>query len=264
MKLIFIVLGLFCFLGMVLYLYLNQRKMLYYPQPLDREWEHVKQNVSFEYRFERDGIKLHGWLIYPEREKLLIYYGGNGEEASQLIGLFKELDEVAVLLVNYRGYGESGGSPTETGLVGDALAIFDDVRDRFDSITLLGRSLGSGIAVQVAAQRSIKRLILVTPYDSIAAVGQGMYPWAPVKWLAKDPFDSLAASEQVTCSALFLIAEFDAIIPQKHSQNLFENWQGNKEWVVVQGSDHNSIIEFPAYWNSLKQYLDGTVSTENP
>jgi hypothetical protein len=265
MKVILIVLGLclFCFLGMVLYLYLHQGKMLYFPQPLDRSWGHVKEHTPFEYQFEGDGVKLHGWLINPERKKLLIYYGGNGEEASQLIGLFEELSDVAVLLVNYRGYGESEGDPTEKGLVGDALGIFDDVKDRFDSIVLLGRSLGSGIAVQVAAQRNIDQLILVTPYDSIANVGQGMYPWAPVGLLLKDPFDSLAASEEMTHSALFLIAESDRIIPHKHSQNLYDNWKGPKDWVVVQGSDHNSIIEFPMYWNSLKQYIDESAPSEN-
>ena len=92
-------------------------------------------------------MKLHGWLIHPERKTLLVYYGGNGEEASQLIDLFKPLENVATLLVNYRGYGESEGSPTEEHLVGDALAILEDVKERFDSIVLLGRSLGSGIAV---------------------------------------------------------------------------------------------------------------------
>ncbi len=266
MKVILIILGLclFCFLGMVLYLYLNQRKMLYFPQSLDRDWAHVKENAPFEYRLERDGVKLHGWLMHPNRKKLLIYYGGNGEEASQLIGLFEELSDVAVLLVNYRGYGESEGEPSEKGLVGDALAIFDDVKDHFESIVLLGRSLGSGIAVQVAAQRNIDQLILVTPYDSIANVGQGMYPWAPVRLLLKDPFDSLAASQPMDQSALFLIAESDRIIPRKHSQNLYNHWKGLKDWVVVPGSDHNSIIEFPMYWNSLKRYLDETVSFENP
>ena len=257
MKLLLVILGLclICFLGMVLYLYLNQRKMLYYPQPFDRNWEHVKENVPFEYQIEHEGVKLHGWLIHPERKTLLVYYGGNGEEASQLIDLFKPLENVATLLVNYRGYGESEGSPTEEHLVGDALAILDDVKERFDSIVLLGRSLGSGIAVQVAAAREVDHLVLVTPYDSIAAVGQGMYPWAPVKLLAKDPYDSLTAAKQVQTPSLFLVAETDRIVPTKHAKKLYDHWSGPKEWVMVPGSDHNSIIEFPQYWQALKSFL---------
>lgn len=265
MKLFFIILGLclLCFLGMVLYLYLNQRKILYYPQPLDRSWPHVQENVAYEYQFVNEGVTLRGWLLQPDCKRLLIYYGGNGEEASQLIDLYKNLSDVAILLVNYRGYGESEGSPTEKDMVADAVAIFDDVEDRYDSIVLLGRSLGSGVAVQVASQRKVDHLILVTPYDSIAAVGQGMYPWAPVRLLSKDPFDSLQASKKVEEPALFLVAEVDRIVPVKHAKNLYDHWQGSKEWISIQGSDHNSITEIPIYWDLIDRYLNDSPQTEN-
>ena len=265
MKLILIVLGLclICFLGMVLYLYLNQRRMLYYPQPLDRTWEHVVEHVPYEYQFERKGVLLRGWLLHPGKKKLLIYYGGNGEEMSLLLGLFQGLKESSVLLVNYRGYGESEGQPTEKDLVADALGIFDDLDERFESVAILGRSLGSGVAVHVASQRNVERLILVTPYDSIAAVGKGMYPWAPVRLLLKDPFDSLEASKNVNVSTIFLVADEDRIVPRKHSKNLYDHWRGPKQWIEIPGSDHNSITEFPAYWDAIVGFLGDDVTTEN-
>ena len=257
MKLILLVLGLclLCFLGMVLYLYVNQRKILYYPQPLDRDWDHVKANVEYEYEFERDGVRLRGWLLNPENKRLLVYYGGNGEEASWLIDLFKPLSDTATLLINYRGYGESEGRPTEKDMVADSLALLDAIKGQYNSVVLLGRSLGSGVAVQVAAQREVERVILVTPYDSIAAVGQGMYPWAPVRLLSKDPFDSLAVAENVEEPTLFLIAETDSIIPHKHSETLYEVWKEPKQWIVIRDSDHNSITEFPAYWQAVKDFI---------
>ena len=257
MKLVLVILGLVavCFLCMVLYLYVNQRKMLYYPQPLDRDWDHVKDNVLFEHSFERDGVQLKGWLLNPNNKRLLIYYGGNGEEASLLIDQFKYKENVATLLMNYRGYGESEGKPTEKNLVGDALAIFDALRDRYESIVIFGRSLGTGIAVQVAAARKIDQLILVTPFDSIAAVGQGLYPWAPVKLLAKDPYDSLAVSAKVNEPTLFLVSEVDYVVPRKHAQNLYDHWNGPKKWVEIPGSDHNSITEFPVYWSAINSFL---------
>ena len=167
------------FILMVAYLYLNQRKMLYFPQGLDRSWEHIKVNAEFEYEFNRDGVALRGWLLNPQNERLVIYYGGNGEELSLNIEQYKRLEDVAFLLVNYRGYGASEGAPTEVNLVGDALAIFDELSERYSSIVLMGRSLGSGVAIQVASEREVDNLVLVTPYDSIAAVAQGIYPWCP-------------------------------------------------------------------------------------
>jgi len=243
------------FILMVAYLYLNQRKMLYFPQGLDRSWEHIKVNAEFEYEFERDGVVLRGWLLNPHNERLVIYYGGNGEELSHNIEQYQRLADVAFLLVNYRGYGDSEGAPTEVNLVGDALAIFDELSKTYSSIVLMGRSLGSGVAVQVASKREVDTLILVTPYDSIAEVAQGIYPWAPISLLIKDPYDSLQASRDVHQKALFLIAEFDEIIPNQHSRKLADHWKGEFDWVLVEDANHNSITEFPAYWEALTKHL---------
>jgi pimeloyl-ACP methyl ester carboxylesterase len=258
MKMVLIVVGVLAvgFLLMVVYLYVNQRKMLYFPQGLDRDWQHIKENSKHEIEFQRDETRLRGWLLYPERPELLIYYGGNGEEVSYNLAEFDQLKSHAILLVNYRGYGESEGRPTEADLVADALAIFDEMNDKYGSIVVLGRSLGSGIAVQVAANRQTKGVILVTPYDSIVAVGQAMYRWAPVSLLLKDPFDSIAASSTVTEPALFLIAEQDEVIPEIHSRKLADAWKSTFDWVTIKGSSHNSISSFPAYWVAIDSFLN--------
>jgi len=257
MKVALIIFGVvaFGFILMVAYLYVNQRKILYFQQGLDHELDHIKANKAFEFEVNRNGCILRGWLLNQHNKKLLIYYGGNAEEVSLVIDQYKALDNVSTLLMNYRGYGESEGQPSEENIIGDALAIVDTVSDGFDSIVLMGRSLGSGVAVQVASQREVEQLILVTPYDSIAAVGQGMYPWAPVKVLLKDQFDSVAASANVSVPTLFLIAEMDTIVPRIHSERLAEQWKGSKQWMVIHGSDHNSIPEFPAYWEALTNFL---------
>lgn len=248
------------FLLMVGYLYFNQRKLLYYPQPLDRAWDHIQENTAFEYKVEREGIVLKGWLINPYHDRLLVYYGGNAEEASLNIEAYSKLNGVAVLLMNYRGYGESDGNPTEIDLVKDATVILDGLKDRYSDIILVGRSLGSGVAVQVAREIKVSRLVLVTPYDSIKAVAQGLYPYAPVSWLLKDQFDSLSASEVLNVPALFLVAEEDRIIPKKHSKRLFDSWKSDREWVEVSDTDHNSISYDPVYWKSVSAFIDSTVT----
>ena len=254
--LILIVLLAVAFLFMIAYLYLNQRNMIYFPQRLDRDWEHVQKNEPFEIEFQRDGNRLKGWLIHANRDDLLIYYGGNAEELSYNIADFEQLRSHAVLLVNYRGFGESEGRPTESDLVADALMIVDEIRDRFQTVVIMGRSLGSGVAVQVASQRNLDGVILVTPYDSIAAVGQDLYPWAPVKLLAKDPYDSLAVCSSVRAPTLFLVAERDEIIPLKHSQNLADHWPSKPRWVTIADSDHNSVSGFPLYWREIQNFLN--------
>ncbi len=243
------------FVLMVAYLYLNQRKLLYYPQALDRSWSHIQQNEDVEFRIERDGIQLKGWLLNPDQDRLLVYYGGNGEEVSWNIEEFSRLSDFSVLLMNYRGYGESGGVPTETNLVGDAKAILRGLEDRYQSIVLVGRSLGSGIAVQVAAVVEVDSIVLVTPYDSIVSVAKGMYPFVPVSRLLKDRYDSVKAAANTRAPALFLVAENDTIIPVKHSRQLFEMWKGETRWVEVAGTDHNSISQDPLYWDHMVDFI---------
>lgn len=243
------------FLVMVLFLYVNQRSMLYYPQGLSRDWVHVQNHARGEVSFTRDGVTLRGWLLNPDNRCLLIYYGGNGEEVSYNLDSFNNLVGCAVLLMNFRGFGESEGSPTEMDLVGDALHIFDQFEGRYDTTVLLGRSLGSGIAVQVASQRTVDRLILVTPYDSITSVAQGIYPWAPVSLLIKDRYDSLALAPAIQVPALFLIAENDTVIPMKHARKLADAWGGPVEWEVIPGTSHNSISSEPAYWDAIKDFI---------
>lgn len=245
----------FGFSLLVAYLYVNQRKMTYFPRPLDRSLAHVRAHQADEVRFEHGKIQLHGWLIRPEKERLIIYYGGNGEELSHSIDEFRRLEDFAVLLVNYRGYGESEGSPKESDLVGDALAIFDQVRARYETVVLMGRSLGSGIAVQVASQKNINRLVLITPYDSIRAIAQNLYPFIPVSWFLKDTFDSAKYAGRVSAPALFLVAEYDEVIPAENSRKLLEHWPSKTDWVQISGATHNTISGFPEYWRAIDEFL---------
>lgn len=236
-------------------LYIKQRKMLYYPQQLSRSSPHLLGMESFEKTFHRNGIQLHGWLINPEKENLIVYYGGNGEEVSYNLESFRRIENHAVLLMNYRGYGESQGSPSEEHLVGDALALFDEMRKSYSTIKLIGRSLGSGVAVQVASKRPVHSLILVTPFDSVVAVGQKLFPFAPVSLLAKDRYDSIAACRGVTSPALFLLAEMDEIIPIGHGINLADHWEGERQVVTIEGAMHNTIGNYPDYWDSIVRFL---------
>jgi pimeloyl-ACP methyl ester carboxylesterase len=95
----------------------------------------------------------------------------------------RSVSDYAVYLLNYRGFGGSGGSPSEEAIAEDALALFDQVYASHPQIAVVGRSLGSGVAVRLASQRPVQQLILVTPYNSLEEIAEQQYPWLPVKWL---------------------------------------------------------------------------------
>jgi pimeloyl-ACP methyl ester carboxylesterase len=162
----------------------------------------------------------------------------------------------AVYLVNYRGYGGSTGRPSEAALLSDAVATYDWVAARHDRIAVVGRSLGSGVAVALAAQRPVDRLVLVTPFDSIANVAADHFPFFPVRWLLRDRYDSLQRIGEVRAPVLVLIAEHDEVVRRARSDALIAAIPADiRHTVLIRGATHNDISSFPAYWQTLQNFL---------
>ncbi len=244
--------------------WLLQERLMFLPPPATptpagpNGWQAQELRLAM-----RDGTRLAGVLLLPpvERPALVIYFGGNAEDAvSNAPQAEHEYGERALLLVNYRGYGASGGRPGEKAIVADALEIHDwAVRDpRIDSsrIALHGRSVGSGVAVQLAAQRPVRCVVLTTPFDSALAIAKAAYPWLPVALLMRHPFDSAAHANAIRVPALFLVGEADTIIPPAHARRLKARWGGPVEEVSFAGFGHNDISLHPGYASALRGFLD--------
>jgi pimeloyl-ACP methyl ester carboxylesterase len=163
------------------------------------------------------------------------------------------------LFMNYRGYGDSDGKPAERALLADALYVFDHIlaAESIDPqhVVVMGRSLGSGVAVHVAAKRKVGGVILVTPFDSLVNVAKAHYPIFPVRWLLKHRFDSARLAPGISTPALFLTAAHDQVVPVRLAKNLETLWGGPVESVTVVGTDHNSIQISPVYWDAINAYL---------
>src|SRR5580692_7402038 len=173
--------------GACAYLFFNQRALLYYPTP--ETTVTGADRVSIQSGGETLRLWHIGWA--GSGGNAVIYFGGNAEDVAQNVPLFRTVfPHSDVYLVNYRGYGGSTGMPSEAALFADALAVFDYVQARHSAVSLIGRSLGSGVAVYVAARREIGRLVLVTPYDSIENVARRAYPAFPVSLLLRDKYAS--------------------------------------------------------------------------
>lgn len=243
--------ALLIYLALCLFMYLMQRRLLYFPVP-----ETTLPGVE-SMQLPVDGAQLKIWTINPDAHQATIYFGGNAEDVAGNIPAFTEaFPRSALYLVNYRGYGGSSGRPTETALLGDALQLYDHIVDRHAQISVIGRSLGSGVAVHLATQRPVDKLVLVTPFDSIAALAQSHYPFLPVAPLIRDRYDSASRVQAVAAPTLFVVAEQDEIIPYARSQALIESFRGKPVQVLeIAGAGHNNLDAYPQYLQALREFM---------
>jgi pimeloyl-ACP methyl ester carboxylesterase len=196
-------------------LFLMQRQMLYLPQ-----YTRVDA-ASTDFELDREGLKLRGWRVNPGQPRALLFFGGNAEEIGYQRERFARwFPGHTIYLLAYRGYGASEGSPSEAALKGDALALFDAIAQQYVGVDALGRSVGSGVALHVAARRSVGRLALITPYDSLVAVASRHYPFFPVGWLLRERFEASVDAAKVQVPTLLLLARQDEIIPPAHGEAL--------------------------------------------
>lgn len=231
-------------------LYVAQRSMMYLPAA-----ENAADDTPFE-QIDVDGATLKVWVVGDREDDALIYFGGNAEDVYyNVVDFRRHLPETTVYLVNYRGYGGSSGSPSEQALFADALQLFDRLSPRHARLAAMGRSLGSGVAVYLAAERPVDRLLLVTPPDSALAVARRLYPIYPVGVMLKDRYESVAYAPHVTAPTRVLIAEHDRVIPRAHSERLVDAFVVEPEAIVIDGSGHNDLSLFDAYWHAVAGFM---------
>jgi len=229
-------------------LYFVQRSLIYFPQP---EANSKNTNVI---HVTVDNVNLNIITAKPGNTGAIIYFGGNAENVGLSVPeLAAAFPDKAIYAMNYRGFGGSDGTPSEEALVKDAFFLFDHIRKNHRDIIVIGRSLGSGIAVQLASKRQVHRLILVTPYDSIQNIAASRFPAFPVRWLLKDKFESWRYAPKISAPTTVIAAEFDEVIPLKNTRNLLDSFpQGIATLIVVHNTGHNSISGNREYINALR------------
>jgi hypothetical protein len=250
-------------IGVPLIIYLAQDGLIFHRQALPEgrraEIEQRLPAVSDVWLTAADGTRVHAWYL-KSGPQLVLYFGGNAEEVSWMIeAALAQAPGTSWLLMDYRGYGQSEGSPSEKALVADALALYDHAAKLAGvdprRIHAFGRSLGSGPAVALAAARPLAGLVLVTPFDSLAALAKRYYWYLPVDWMLKHRFDSISLAPQLKTPLLCLIAERDEVIPAVHGERLYDAWGGAKRKVLL-GANHNSTDGAPQFWPSIREFLE--------
>ena len=254
-------------------LYVSQTNLIFFRQKID-PWrvEYIKNNypeAEEVYIDTPDGKKLHGWLVHSSHKKpapLLLYFGGNAEEVSWMIDEAGRFTGCSILLVNYRGYGKSEGSPDEQALLSDALLLYDtfSVRKEIDAerVAVMGRSLGTAMAVHISASRKVTYTVLVSPFASMEDLARSNFPFIPVRLLLKHKFNVLPQAASAGNPMLTLAASEDRIIPVRHSKRLFAAWKGQKIFHVIDHADHNTISLSSGFWNIIREFLNNQYRAE--
>jgi len=208
-----------------------------------------------------DGEHLQAWYLPATAgQPTILYLHGN---AGSIVGRterlrFYQRQGVGALFVSYRGYGSSSGSPNQSGLINDALAAYDWlVQENIaaEKIAVLGESLGSGVAVQLALQRPLRAVILEAPFTSTMAVAKVIYWWLPIDLLMKDRFESIAVIDKVAAPILIVHGAEDEITDVEQGKQLFDKAAQPKSLEIIKGASHEGI-SFEDTWRKELAFIE--------
>jgi fermentation-respiration switch protein FrsA (DUF1100 family) len=227
------------------------------------------QNVWFR---SADNTKLHGWYVPAvEPSRLIVYCHGNGEHVADQANLVFRLQSylsATVFVFDYRGYGRSRGKPAERGCIADGLAAQRWLAERegvdTNDIVVVGRSIGGGVAVAMAAEQGARALVLENTFSRMTDAAASLYPWLPVRLVMKNRYNSLRRIASY-CGPLFQChGTADEIVPIELGRKLHEAAPGRvKQFYEIANARHNDTPP-PAYYAALAQFLDAVDADARP
>ncbi|KGQ19023.1 hydrolase of the alpha/beta superfamily [Lysobacter dokdonensis DS-58] len=238
--------------GLCGWMYAKQRDLLYLPQTTKADPNETDFGIA------RNGVMLNGWLVNIGQPGAVVYFGGNAERIEDRKADFARLfPDASTYLVPYRGYGASEGKPTEADILEDALAVYDQVQARQPGarIVVIGRSLGSAVASYVASKRPVAKLVLVTPFDSMANVAQAHYPWLPVRWILQDKYEQATYLRAYKGPLLIVRAGRDDVVPPASTDQLIASLRNKAEVLNLPNADHSSVSASTTYARTLAAFV---------
>ncbi|WP_024955466.1 alpha/beta hydrolase [Sulfurospirillum arcachonense] len=244
------------YLASIGYLYITQDSKVFNTKAIEEEKSFELENVK-KITFEvENGIVLDG--VYKTSQKkdapLLIYFGGNADDATRFLLHVKNLDDYEIVSFNYRGFVKSGGKPSQKALYNDALKIYDKYAKE-KKVIAVGRSLGTGVAVYLASKREVKGTVLITPYNSIASIAKRKYPIFPIHRLLKHKFEADKHILYVKEPVCLIEVKDDKIISKYHFDRLKEKIPNLGLHVELEDTTHGRVLTHPEFENVLKQII---------
>jgi fermentation-respiration switch protein FrsA (DUF1100 family) len=254
------------YLGFLVVLFFAQRSFIF---PIPQTGRTAPAAAGFPEAEEHilttaDGEKVIVWHVPAKPgHAVVIHFPGNGDYLAGLVGRFRNItsDGTGLVALSYRGYAGSSGRPSEQGLLQDAAAAYAFASARYgtERIVVWGFSLGSGVAVALAAGQQIGKLILEAPYTSITDVAATAFRLVPVRWLIRDPFRSDARIARVTAPLLIMHGARDATIPIDFGERLFALAREPKQFARFPEGGHNDLDSFGAI-ETARHFIDASKS----
>lgn len=255
------------YLLLLLLVWVFQRRLIYFPdsrsvvRPQGEVW-HQLRDVTLQ---TEDGVELQAWYWPGSKPGTVLFFHGNAGNRAGRAWFIRGLHDLGygVLLPDYRGYGGSGGEPSETGFYKDAASCLAWLRENVaGSVVYLGSSIGSGVACELARRAPPQGLVLQSGFSSLIDVASSAYPFLPVGWLLRDRYDNMAKIDEAACPLLIIHGAADQIAPLRFARDLYERARQPKEWIEIPTAGHNDLVDAagPRYWSALQQFLDAHLS----
>lgn len=253
------------YLAVVLLVYFGQSHLVYFPQ---QQISQTPKKIGLDYTSVHiatsDGEMLHGWWVpVPDAKGTVLFFHGNAGNISHrldYLAMFKQLG-YNTLLLDYRGYGQSSGTPSEIGTYLDAQAAWRYLTETKGiaptRVVLYGESLGGAVAARLAVQEKPGLLVLASAFTSVPNLAAEIYPFLPVRWITRFQYNTLESLQSVTCPVFIAHSPQDEIIPFAHGQQLFQTASEPKKFLTLEGGHNTGFIFMQAAWiKSLGAFMD--------
>lgn len=272
--------GAIFYVALIVVLYFYQGRMVFLADMPGRSLEGSPEDIGLAYESvmipTEDGEQIHGWYVpgssgADTRGVVLFFHGNAGNISHRLdsIRMFNDLG-VDVLIVDYRGYGESTGKPSESGLYSDgeaAWAYLEHQRNMApDRIVIFGRSLGAVVAARVASRHSPAGLIVESGLTSGVDMAKRLYPFLPARLLTRLEFPLVDFAREVSCPTQVIHSRDDEIVPFDMGEEIFEVLRGRDKTFLEIWGGHNTgfFLSEPVYVPALEEFLEKTLQVQNP
>jgi len=242
-----------------------EKRYIFFPTS-DIEMTPADLGLDYEEVFfpASNGNLLHGWYVPGSGQGTWLWFHGNGGNISHRVAEMALLNQrvgVSLLIFDYQGYGRSQGEPSEAGTYQDARTALAYLQQRYGQnpgpVVYYGHSLGTAIAVELAAEQPPEGLVLVSPFISVSEMAGLAYPWLPVSWLLKDHYNTLGRIPLVRSPLLVLHGTQDEMVPVAHGEKLFQAAAEPKSFQALAETGHNDTFQAggDAYWGAIEAFL---------